>query len=148
MAISAKNFFTKEERTQIVAAIKEAERNTSGEIRVHIENKCPGDVLDRATYWFEKMGMHKTELRNGVLFYLAVKSRKFAIIGDEGINKTVPDDFWNNIKVRMAHQFQQGDFAKGLVRGILDAGDALKKYFPHQSDDVNELSDDISFGKN
>ncbi len=148
MATSAKNFFTKEERDQIVAAIKEAELNTSGEIRVHIENKCPGEVLDRATHWFGKMGMHKTEQRNGVLFYLAVKSRKFAIIGDEGINKAVPDDFWEKIKIRMAHLFQQGDFAKGLVRGILDAGEALKKYFPYQSDDVNELSDDISFGKN
>ena len=148
MATSAKNFFTKEERQQIVAAIKEAELNTSGEIRVHIENNCPGDVLDRATYWFGKMGIHKTELRNGVLFYLAVKSRKFAIIGDEGINKAVPDDFWEKIKTSMALRFQQRDFARGLVNGILEAGRALKKYFPYQSDDVNELSDEISFGKN
>ena len=148
MGTSAKSFFSKEEKQQIVNAIKVAELNTSGEIRVHIENKCPGDVLDRGMYWFEKMGIHNTELHNGVLFYLAVKSRKFAIIGDEGINKVVPEDFWEKIKVRMAHQFQQGDFTMGLERGILDAGEALKKYFPHQSDDVNELSDEISFGKN
>jgi uncharacterized membrane protein len=148
MGTSAKNFFSKEEKQQIVNAIKQAELNTSGEIRVHIENNCPGDVLERATYWFAKMEMHKTEQRNGVLFYLAVKSRKFAIIGDEGINKVVPDDFWEKIKTRMAHLFQQGEFALGLERGILDAGEALKKYFPYQSDDVNELSDEISFGKN
>ncbi len=148
MASSAKNFFTKEERRQIVEAIKEAELNTSGEIRVHIENNCPGDALERATHWFGKMGMHKTELRNGVLFYLAVKSHKFAIVGDEGINKAVPDNFWEKIKTSMALRFQQRDFAQGLVNGILEAGKALKKYFPHQSDDVNELSDDISFGKN
>jgi len=148
MGTSAKNFFSKEEKQRIVNAIKEAELNTSGEIRVHIENNCPGDVLESASWWFEKMGIHKTEQRNGVLFYLAVKSRKFAIIGDEGINKVVPDDFWEKIKIRMGHLFQQGEFTLGLVRGILDAGEALKKYFPYQSDDVNELPDEISFGKN
>ncbi len=148
MITSAKNFFTKEERQQIVEAIKEAELNTSGEIRVHIENNCSGDPMKRALYWFGKMGMHKTELRNGVLFYLAVKSRKFAIVGDEGINNAVPDNFWEKIKISMALRFQQRDFAQGLVNGILEAGRALKKYFPHQSDDVNELSDEISFGRN
>jgi uncharacterized membrane protein len=148
MGTTAKNFFSEKEREQIVNAIKEAELNTSGEIRVHIENNCPGDVLERGMYWFGKMGIHETEQHNGVLFYLAVKSRKFAIIGDEGINKVVPDNFWEKIKVRMGHLFQQGEFAKGLQRGIIDAGEALKKYFPYQSDDVNELSDEISFGKN
>ncbi len=148
MGVSAKNFFTEEQKKQIIDAIKTAEKDTSGEIRVHIENKCPGDVLDRALFWFGKLNMHKTELRNGVLFYLAVKSRKFAIIGDEGINKVVPDDFWDKIKENMAAHFKKGEFAEGLVEGILEAGKALKKYFPYQSDDVNELSDDISFGKN
>ena len=148
MGVSAKNFFTEEQKKQIIDAIKTAEKDTSGEIRVHIENKCPGDVLDRALHWFGKLNMHKTELRNGVLFYLAVKSRKFAIIGDEGINKVVPDDFWDKIKENMAAHFKKGEFTKGLVEGILEAGKALKKYFPYQSDDVNELSDDISFGKN
>jgi len=146
MSPSAKKFLSKEERQQIVDAIKEAELNTSGEIRVHIENTCHGDVLEKATYWFDKLGMTKTELHNGVLFYLATKSRKFAIVGDEGINSAVPDDFWEKIKVNMAHYFQQRDFAKGLARGITEAGKALKEYFPYQSDDVNELSDDISFG--
>ena len=148
MGVSAKNFFSKEEKEQIVNAIKAAEKNTSGEIRVHIENKCPGDVMERALFWFGKLKMHETELRNGVLFYLAVKSRKFAIIGDEGINKAVPDDFWEKIKENMAAHFQKGEFAKGLSEGILEAGRALQQYFPYQKDDVNELSDDISFGKN
>jgi len=147
MGVSAKNFFTEEDKRKIVLAIKEAEKNTSGEIRIHIENKCPGDPVDRALYWFGKLKMHQTELRNGVLFYLAVKSRKFAIIGDEGINKAVPDDFWEKIKEKMAAHFKKGEFTEGLVKGILDAGEALKKYFPYKQDDVNELSDDISFGK-
>jgi uncharacterized membrane protein len=148
IGVSAKNFFSEQDKEKIVNAIKEAEKNTSGEIRVHIENKCPGDPVERALYWFGKLKMHETELRNGVLFYLAVKSRKFAIIGDKGINKAVPDDFWEKIKENMAMHFRKGEFAQGLTEGILEAGEALKKYFPYQKDDVNELSDDISFGKN
>jgi uncharacterized membrane protein len=148
MGTSAKNFFTKEQQEKIINAIKEAETNTSGEIRVHIENKCPGDPLERAAYWFGKMKMHETKLRNGVLFYLAVKSRKFAILGDEGINKVVPDDFWEKIKQNMAEHFAKGEFTKGLTEGILAAGKALKEHFPYMKDDVNELSDEISFGKN
>ncbi len=147
MGVSAKNFFSEGQKKQIVEAIKKAEHNTSGEIRVHIENKTPGDVIERALYWFRKLGMTKTKLRNGVLFYLAVKSRKFAIIGDEGINKVVPEDFWEKIKENMQEHFKKGEFTEGLVQGIIEAGDALKKYFPYQKDDVNELEDDISFGK-
>lgn len=143
----AKDLFTKEERKQITDAIKEAELNTSGEIRVHIEKKCPEDVLDRAAFWFGKLKMHKTEKRNGVLFYLALKDRKFAIIGDAGINAVVPEGFWDNIKDTMAGHFKEGEFTRGLSEGILMSGEQLKKHFPYQSDDVNELSDDISFGK-
>lgn len=148
MGRSAKNFFTKEEKQSIEDAIRQAEQNTSGEIRVHIENKCKEDVLDRAAYIFDKLGMKKTALRNGVLFYLAVNSRKFAIIGDQGINAVVPENFWNDIKEMMAKHFQQGEFAIGLEKGIKEAGEHLKKHFPHKSDDINELSDEISFGKN
>ena len=90
--------------------------------------------------------MNKTELRNGVLFYLAVKSRKFAILGDSGINAKVPEDFWDKIKEDMAAHFKKGEFTEGLVKGIEEAGKSLKAYFPYKSDDVNELSDDISFG--
>jgi len=148
MGRSAKKFFTKEEKQSIEDAIRQAEQNTSGEIRVHIENKCKEDVLDRAAYIFDKLGMKKTALRNGVLFYLAVNSRKFAIIGDQGINAVVPENFWENIKEMMAAHFKEEEFTTGLSKGIIEAGSILKKHFPHKSDDINELSDEISFGKN
>lgn len=130
----------------IRSAVKEAERNTSGEIRVHIDNHCKGDVMDRAAWWFAKLEMHRTGQRNGVLFYLAVKDRKFAILGDAGINAVTPDNFWDHIKEKMLAHFQEGKFAAGLQQGILMAGEQLKTNFPYRQDDVNELSDDISFG--
>lgn len=143
----AEKLFTEEQKAKIVDAIKEAELNTSGEIRVHIEKSCPEDVMDRAAFMFEKLKMHKTELRNGVLFYLAVKDRKFAILGDAGINAKVPEGFWDTIKETMVSHFKEGDFAGGLAEGILMSGEQLKTHFPFQTDDVNELSDDISFGQ-
>jgi uncharacterized membrane protein len=103
-------------------------------------------VLDRAAYVFEKLQMHRTKLRNGVLFYLAVGDHKFAILGDAGINAVTPDNFWENIKTAMLSAFSESDFAGGLVQGILMAGTQLKEHFPWIKDDVNELSDDISFG--
>jgi uncharacterized membrane protein len=90
--------------------------------------------------------MHKTEQRNGVLFYLAIKDRKFAILGDGGINAVTPDDFWDRIKEKMLSLFTEGRFAEGLREGILMAGEQLKKHFPYEKGDVNELSDEISFG--
>ena len=140
------DFFNKQEKENITLAIKEAELNTSGEIRVHIEGKCREEVMDRAVYIFEKLGMHKTELRNGVLFYLAVNHHKFAILGDAGINQVVPDDFWDEIKKSMLDLFSEKQFSEGLNRGIKMAGEQLKKHFPYQEDDINELSDEISFG--
>ncbi len=145
---SSRKFFTKEQKSEIKKAILMAELDTSGEIKVHIENHCDEAVLDRAAYWFGKLKMDKTELRNGVLFYLAVKSKRFAIIGDEGINKEVPENFWDEVKEEMAEQFANQKFAEGLSLGIQKAGKLLKKHFPHQTDDINELSDEISFGKN
>ena len=142
----AVNFFTKEEKQRIKAAIAEAELSTSGEIRLHLDNRCRGEVLDCAAAWFSKLDMHKTELRNGVLFYLAVNDRKFAILGDAGINAVTPDDFWDNIKEAMLSDFKEERFADGLCKGISMAGKQLKEHFPYQSDDVNELSDEISFG--
>lgn len=144
--MNAVNFFTKEEKELIKSAVMEAETNTSGEIRVHIDNHCHGDVMDRAAWWFAKLKMHKTELRNGVLFYLAVKDHQFAILGDVGINAVTGDDFWDRIKEEMLSEFREGNFATGLHKGILMAGEQLKEHFPYQSDDVNELSDEISFG--
>ena len=102
--------------------------------------------MDRAAWWFEKLEMQKTEQRNGVLFYLAVKDQKFAILGDAGINALTPEDFWDTIKEKMMASFKEGAFAIGLKEGILMAGEALKSHFPYQDDDVNELSDEISFG--
>ncbi len=144
--MNVRNYFTEKEKLQIKNAIHAAEFNTSGEIRVHIEKFCKEDVLDRAAYLFEKLEMHKTELRNGVLFYLAIEDHRFAILGDAGINQKVPDDFWEKIKEEMAANFKEGHFAQGLTTGILKAGEKLKQHFPRQKDDVNELSDEISFG--
>jgi len=144
--MNAVNFFSQAEKEEIKGAVQKAELSTSGEIRVHIDNRCKGEVLDRAAWWFEKLEMHKTDLRNGVLFYLAVKDRKFAILGDAGINAVTPEDFWDQIKETMRGYFSEGTFASGLREGILMAGEALKAHFPYLEDDVNELSDDISFG--
>ena len=143
----AKSLFSAEQIQQITDAIKEAELNTSGEVRVHIEQKCKGDVLDRAATVFETLKMHKTEERNGVLFYLAVKDHKFAILGDAGINQKTGDQFWSEIKDKMQENFKAGSFTEGLTEGIKMAGLKLKTHFPYQSDDKNELSDEISFGQ-
>jgi uncharacterized membrane protein len=145
--VKASSFFTKEQQAQILASVRSAEDATSGEVRVHIETSCSGEVLDRAAWVFGKLGMHKTALRNGVLFYLAVVDRKFAIIGDAGINAKVPEGFWNNVKEILQKNFKEGKFTDGLSEGIVLAGEQLKTHFPHQSDDVNELPDEISFDK-
>jgi Predicted membrane protein len=146
--MSVENFFSEEEKKQITDAIAQAEHNTSGEIRLHVEGNCKIDVLDRAAYVFGKLDMQKTKQRNGVLFYLAVYDRKFAILGDAGINKVVPENFWDKIKETILTFFKQGKFAEGLSQGILMAGEQLKANFPYQSNDVNELPDEISFEKN
>lgn len=146
--MSIQNKFTEAEKLQITNAVKMAELNTSGEIRVHIENKCKADVLDRAAFIFEKLEMQKTELRNGVLFYLAINDHKFAILGDAGINQKVPENFWEEIKSEMFSKFVEGEIADGLATVIVKAGEQLKSHFPYQKDDVNELDDDISFGEN
>jgi uncharacterized membrane protein len=145
--MKASAFFTKEQQAQILASIKEAENETSGEIRIHIETSLTGDVLDRASWMFKKLGMYKTDERNGVLFYLAVRDRKYAIIGDAGINAKVPVGFWDEISDMLKKNFMEGKFAEGLSEGILQAGRQLKTHFPYKKNDVNELPDDISFDK-
>lgn len=122
-------FFTKEQEKSITDAIKEAELNTSGEIRLHIETDCKEDVLDRAAFLFEKLEMHKTDLRNGVLFYLSLNDRKFAILGDAGINAVTPENFWVEIKETVISHFKKEQFAEGLSTGIKMAGEALKQHF-------------------
>jgi len=143
--MQASKFFTSKQQELITEAVREAELNTSGEIRVHIERSCKGEVLDRASYIFEKLHMHKTAQRNGVLFYLAIEVHKFAILGDAGINAVTADGFWDVISEKMAGLFREGEFTEGLVTGIKLAGEQLKEHFPYQTDDVNELPDDISF---
>lgn len=145
--MNVQKFLSDHDEKLIVEAIKKAELNTSGEIRLHIENKCKGDVIKKAVKTFRVLKMEKTELRNGVLFFIAAADKKFAIIGDEGINNVVPNDFWDQIKSDMQTLFSQGDFAGGLAHGIIKAGEQLKAHFPYQSDDVNELPDEISYGE-
>jgi uncharacterized membrane protein len=143
--MKASEFFTREQQAQIRAAVKEAEQDTSGEIRVHIETSLSGDVLDRAAWIFKKIGMHKTESRNGVLFYLAVANKKFAVIGDWGINRKVPGDFWDETKKIIEKHFREEKYSDGLAEGILMIGQQLKEHFPHQKDDINELPNEISY---
>ena len=137
--------FNDDEQQRIKQAVEAAEKHTSGEIRVCVEKTCSEDVLDRAAKYFTQLDMQKTKLRNGVLIYLATEDRKFAIIGDGGINKVVPADFWDNAKLQMLEQFKQGNLVEGIVTGVTKAGEQLKKYFPYLLDDSNELSDDVSF---
>jgi uncharacterized membrane protein len=148
MATTAKNFFTSEQQDDILKAVQQAELNTSGEIRVHIENQCTGDVLARSAYLFKKLGMTSTEQRNGVLFYLAVEHRKFAVLGDTGIDAVVPENFWADVKEIMLENFKEGRFTEGLTKAISLAGIQLKEHFPCQINDKNELPDDVSFGDN
>jgi uncharacterized membrane protein len=143
----AKDFFSKEELEEIKQAIAAAENHSSGEVRLHLENHCKEDVLDRAAYLFEQLEMHKTKLRNGVLFYLAIKDHKFAILGDAGINQKVPEGFWDEIKERMLARFKSGNYKEALMEGIEQSGIKLQEFFPLKKDDQNELSDEISFGK-
>jgi uncharacterized membrane protein len=148
MPQTAKNFFTAEQQEDILQAIRDAELNTSGEIRLHIETKCKGEVLDCAAYVFKKLGMHKTQQRNGVLIYLSIENRTFAVIGDVGINSVVPENFWESTKQLMINHFRESRFTEGLIEGIAQAGLQLKKHFPYQTNDVNELPDELSFGNN
>jgi uncharacterized membrane protein len=145
--MKASSFFSKEQQAQILAAVEEAEEETSGEIRVHIETSFTGDVLDRAAWIFKKLAMNKTVDRNGVLFYLAVEDKKYAIIGDAGINAKVPAGFWDEISGLLKKNFSEGKFTEGLTEGILLAGRQLKTHFPHRLNDINELPDEISFDK-
>ena len=138
------DFLSRADEQEIVQAIVEAEKNTSGEIRVHIEEHSEKSPLDRAQEVFFELNMNETQDQNGVLFYICVSDKKFAIIGDKGINDAVESDFWDGTKDTVIANFKEGNFKKGLVEGILKAGQQLKHYFPYQSDDTNELSNEIS----
>lgn len=137
--------FTEQEQQLIRKAIESAEKNTSGEIRVCVEKTCSEDVLDRAANYFKQLNMHKTKSRNGVLIYLSTVDRKFAIIGDAGIHKVVPDKFWDETKDLMLSHFKFGNLTEGIIGGLKMAGGQLQKYFPSHDTDSNELPDDIAF---
>lgn len=141
------DFLTKAEEQEIVAAIGKAEKNTSGEIRVHIEKETSVAAIDRAMEVFRTLNMENTQERNGVIIYVAVKSKQFAIYGDKGINEKVADDFWDSTKDVMQNHFKKGNFKQGLIDGILNAGEQLKAHFPFQDYDINELSNEISLGE-
>jgi uncharacterized membrane protein len=146
---SKKEFFSPAEKSQIVAAIREAEQQTSGEIRVYIESHCRFvDPLDRAAEIFWMLKMEDTEARNAVLIYVAVKDRQLAILGDKGIHEKVGDIFWNEQVAKIISQFRRDSFADAIVKMIRDTGAALKYHFPYNRDtDINELPDDIVFGR-
>ena len=140
------DFLTAVEEQEIIAAIRDAEKNTSGEIRVHIERNSNLDASERAMELFHYLKMDNTKLQNAVLIYVAVEDRAFAIYGDKGINDVVPKDFWNSTKNKIEGHFKTKNFEQGLIDGILDAGEQLKKHFPYTNLDTNELSNNISKG--
>lgn len=141
------DFFSKLEEQAIISAIRAAELNTSGEIRVHLEDKLKGSVLDVAVEVFKELNMDETQARNGVLILLAPIEKQFAIIGDEGIDAVVPPNFWDEEKDLMQGYFKEGAFCKGICEAIGQIGEKLKAHFPYQDDDVNELPDEISYGR-
>lgn len=145
--MSNTKFISKVEQELIVKAIETAELNTSGEIRVHIESICKDNPVARAVTVFNKLKMHETKERNGVLIYIAWKSKKFAIIGDTGIDEKVPENFWDKEKELLLKNFKEGNAAQGIAAAIEMAGENLKKYFSYQSNDINEQSNEISFGE-
>lgn len=136
-------FFTKGEKEQIVQAIREAEGRTSGEIRVYLERKAKGNVLERAKKVFENLGMTKTKLRNGILIYFSLVDHSFAVLGDRGIHDKVGDSFWQEIALTLQSFFSRGEFLEGLEAGIRRIGEVLKKHFPYEKGDINELRDEI-----
>ena len=144
-----KDFFSQEENQQLVDAIQKAEQQTSGEVRIFVESKCKYvDALDRAKEIFFSLKMNETELRNGTLIYVAVKDKQAAVFGDEGIHQKVGAQYWKDVVTKMLFQFRNQKLADGICQGIHDLGEALKFYFPYQSDtDKNELPDEIVFGR-
>jgi len=142
-----KKFFSPEEQGLIVAAIQNAERSTSGEVRVYVESRCSYmDALDRAVEIFAQMGMQATEERNGVLVYVAIKDHQLAVFGDEGIHRKVGNEYWNREVMKMLKDFNRDDYAKGIAGCVEDIGRALQQHFPYTDKDKNELSDEIVFG--
>jgi uncharacterized membrane protein len=138
------DFLNTEEEQAVVNAIAEAEKNTSGELRVHLEKGTNDPPIIRAYQVFRELGMHQTKARNGVLIYVGVETHQFAIYGDVGIDEIVNPDFWEKTKEKIQYHFEKKQFKKGLVEGIKQAGKCLSDYFPYNNDDKNELPNTIS----
>ena len=140
------DFLSEKEEQEIIEAIRLAEKNTSGEIRVHIEKTSKSDVFNRAMEVFYNLKMDNTKLQNGVLIYVAVNDKTFVIYGDKGINDVVEKDFWDSTKNVMQLHFKSGNFKQGLIEGILKAGKKLETHFPWKKGDIDELPNNISKG--
>ena len=139
--------FSQSDKNRILEAIQEAEKQTSGEIRVHADTKCSGDPVQNAVAQFERLKMHETKDRNGVLIYIATEDRKLAIIGDQHINEKVSSDYWETTKNQLITAFKKGDYVTGITEAIADVGKKLKVHFPYLSDDKDELTNDLSTGE-
>ena len=144
-----KDFFSVEERQEIIAAVQNAERMTSGEVRVFVENRCSYmDAIDRAKEIFTELKMYETHDRNAVLVYVALKDKQLAILGDEGIHSKLGNEYWNTEVKKMISNFNRENYADGIKEVVIDIGEALTQLFPYNNDtDKNELPDDIIFGK-
>ena len=138
-----KEFLARLDQPRIVAAITEAELKTSGEIRVHIQPRARDDIRSVAERTFERLGMTKTALRNGVLLMIASEEQRFVILGDKGIDEKVPAGFWDDIAAKLTIRFKAGEYTDGIVEAIRSAGDNLGRFFPRAANDVNELSNEI-----
>lgn len=146
--MSTNGFLTDKQEQKIIKAIAEAENRTSGEVRVHIEHKCKRDPLERAAKIFHELGMDETELQNGVLIYIATEDHKAAVYAGKGILKQVEDGFWDDVLNIILNHFKKEEYEAGLVEAIKKVGFKLKELFPSRQDDINELSDEISYRKN
>jgi uncharacterized membrane protein len=145
--MNVRSFFTDEQSKLIQQSIADAERMCSGEIRVHVDMRCKGDVMQRAKKVFKNLKMHETAERNGVLIYIALEDKKLAILGDKGIDERVPEGFWDLAYTSMRKLFAEANYTQGLQVGIEMAGEKLRTYFPYQKDDRNELNNEISYGE-
>lgn len=145
--LTAEELLSPAEQERVQRAVHEAEGRTSGEIRVHLDDSIVDDVLDHAAYIFTELAMHRTAERNGVLIYVSVAQRRAAVIGDTGINAKLPNGYWNDVLDAVLTRFRDGQYCDGLCEGIARLGHQLEQHFPRRSDDRNELSDQISYGK-
>lgn len=143
---NVEDFLTYKEEQEIIEAIRTAETNTSGEIRVHIERTSKADIFDRALEVFHFLKMDNTKLQNGVLIFVAIDDRNFVIYGDKGINDLVPSGFWDSTRDVMEENFKVGKYTQGIIEGVLKVGEQLEKHFPWEHHDKNELPDNISKG--